>query len=169
MDGKDDLRLAQSVKASAASPRRARNRVALEVKRAGAKSSAQRLRSAARLFLRRLGVRGAELSICLVGDAAIRRLNRTWRRIDRPTDVLSFPAGQMPGAAQGPKLLGDVVISVDTARRRAGMSRRALDAELARYLAHGLLHLLGYDHHTRAQAASMAKLEESLLGERGLI
>lgn len=153
----------------AARPRRAPNRVALEVKHPGANSSARRLRLAARRFLRRLGVRGAELSISVVGDAAIRRLNRTWRRIDRSTDVLSFPAGEMPPKAPGPKLLGDVVISLDTARRRAGTSRRALDAELERYLAHGLLHLLGYDHQTRSQAASMSKLEQKLLNGRGLI
>jgi probable rRNA maturation factor len=105
----------------------------------------------------------------LVGDAAIRRLNRGWRRIDKATDVLSFPAGKMPANAPGPRPLGDVVISVDTARRRAGRSRRELDAELARYLAHGLLHLLGYDHQTRSEAASMSILERKLLGARGLI
>lgn len=119
--------------------------------------------------MKRLGLQGSELSISLVGDAAIRRLNRTWRGKDRATDVLSFPLGEMPPAMPGLTQLGDVVISLDTARRRARKNGRAVSREVNLYLAHGLLHLLGYDHHTRSQAARMARLEQTLLGQPGMV
>jgi probable rRNA maturation factor len=121
-------------------------------------------------FLGKLGLSGRELSISLVGDRAIRRLNRTWRKKDKPTDVLSFPADEGPRGAPGPKPLGDVVISLDTASRVAKQDARPLEAELARYLAHGILHLLGYDHErSAAEARKMFALEEKLLGGEGLI
>jgi probable rRNA maturation factor len=107
-----------------------------------------------------------ELSVLLVGDRAIRSLNRRWRALDRATDVLSFPLGMSPGS--GP-LLGDVVISMDTAARRARAERRDAGLELDRYLAHGLLHLLGYDHERPGDAARMAKKEENLLKSEGLV
>jgi probable rRNA maturation factor len=105
----------------------------------------------------------------VVGDGAIRRLNRRWRKIDSATDVLSFPGGEMPTPLRGPAILGDVVISFDTAARRARKSGVIVQRELDRYLAHGLLHLLGYDHQTRREAFEMAAKEEELLGDRGLI
>ena len=123
-------------------------------------AAARRLRSRGRAFLAALGRRQAELSILVVGDAAIRRLNRAWRGKDRPTDVLSFPA-----AGSG-ALLGDVVISLDTARRAARQDGRPLGAELDRYLAHGILHLLGHDHEASPAAARrMARAEDALVGE----
>ena len=107
----------------------------------------------------------------------MRRLNRLHRGVDRPTDVLSFPqAGPWAGGgrrrAGGPAaapravraLLGDVVVSLDTAERVAREEGRALPAELDRYLAHGLLHLLGHDHHRPAQARRMAAAEDALVG-----
>lgn len=125
-----------------------------------------RVERRARAFLERLDIRGAELSVSLVGDAAIRRLNRAWRHEDRATDVLSFPAGEAPEGAPGPRPLGDVVISVDTARRAAREGGRTVQDELDRYLAHGILHLLGYDHEKSArEARRMLALEESLLGD----
>jgi probable rRNA maturation factor len=123
----------------------------------------RRLAARARAYLTALGRTGDELSILVVRDATIRRLNRRWRGVDRPTDVLSFPHAEPPG---GP-WLGDVVISLDTAMRRAG-SRRAAAAEIDRYLAHGLLHLLGHDHHRAAEARRMAEAEDALVGE-GLV
>ena len=89
----------------------------------------------------------------------MRRLNRAWRGKDHPTDVLSFPAGG-PGA-----LLGDIVISLDTAQRAAREEGRRVGAELDRYLAHGLLHLLGHDHERPADARRMAEAEDALVGE----
>ena len=157
----------------AAAPRRRiaprdRSRVLVEAAHPGAAALRARVKRRARAFLRRLDVRGAELSVLLVGDAAIRRLNRTWREEDRATDVLSFPAGEPVKGAPGPHPLGDVVISLDTARRAARGGRRALEDEVDRYLAHGILHLLGYDHEKGAREEKrMLTLERSLLGGRG--
>jgi probable rRNA maturation factor len=129
-------------------------------------AAARRLRVKARDFLAAMGRADAELSILLTGDAGIRRLNRQWRRKDEATDVLSFPLSDPPG--NGP-LLGDVVISLDTAARRAGRDPRAVGRELDRYLAHGLLHLLGYDHERRDDAVAMAAREEALVRAEGLV
>jgi probable rRNA maturation factor len=125
-------------------------------------------RSAGR-FLATLGLSSVELSISLVTDRAIRRLNRAWRKKDESTDVLSFPAGDLPRGTTGPRPLGDVVISLDTAVRQAGERGLPLTAELDRYLAHGLLHLLGHDHHRKADARRMARMERKLLGRDGLL
>ena len=135
---------------------------------AGARRVAQLRRSAGR-FLRTLKLSGVELSILLTTDASIRALNRTWRRKDRPTDVLSFPAGAPLPGSTGPRPLGDVILSLDTARRAARAHRRTLASELDLYLAHGLLHLLGHDHHRAADARRMGALEARLLGGPGMV
>jgi probable rRNA maturation factor len=124
------------------------------------------LRLRAGRFLAALKRPGAELSILLVGDRAMRRLNREWRGVDRPTDVLSFPAAPVAG---GPAALGDVVVSLDTAERRAREEGRPVRAELDRYLAHGLLHLLGFDHARPRQAREMAARERALLEGEGMV
>jgi probable rRNA maturation factor len=148
-------------------------RVRSEHTRGGA--AARRLRLRARRFLAALGRSEADLSILLVGDAAIRRINRRWRGVDRATDVLSFPAAPVPvralgGAALPPGgILGDVVISLDTASRRARRGGRPLSDELDRYLAHGLLHLLGLDHDRPHRAREMAAREEALLRGEGMV
>jgi probable rRNA maturation factor len=113
----------------------------------------------------------AELSIVFCDDATIRALNREYRGQDNPTDVLSFaqedlaerlalhsaPPHSAPALRSAPEvlLLGDIVLSTDTARRQARMGRRALGAEVAWLLAHGMLHLLGYDDETDEGAAEM--------------
>lgn len=122
-------------------------------------AAARRLRTRAHRYLAALGIHDAELSIVVVTDAAIRRLNRRWRGKDRATDVLSFPVGGPPGG-----LLGDVVVSLDTARRVAREEGRRAGEELDRYLAHGLLHLLGHDHERPRQARRMASAEDALVG-----
>ena len=124
-------------------------------------SAARRLRERAGRYLSILGRADAEVSILLVGDAAIRRLNRTWRGRDASTDVLSFPQPRGGPA----RLLGDVVISLDTAARVARAEGRPLGSELDRYLAHGLLHLLGHDHARPAEARRMSAAEDALVGE----
>lgn len=125
--------------------------------------SARLLRETGRRFVDRLAP-GAELSILVVTDRRVRALNRDFRQKDKATDVLSFE--QNP--AQG--LLGDVVISLDTARRQAKEGGRPLRDELDRLLAHGVLHLLGHDHETNARdARKMAKAEVELLGTVGLV
>lgn len=126
-----------------------------------------RLKRRALHFLKVLELDGVELSIAIVGDAEIRRLNRQWRNKDKATDVLSFPSGEVVGPGLRP--LGDVIISLPTAKRQAKAYGRTLTEEIDRYLAHGLLHLLGHDHHRRADAAKMAKAEGLLLGRSGMV
>jgi probable rRNA maturation factor len=89
------------------------------------------------------GRRDLEVTLRLVDDAVIHELNRTWRAKNKPTDVLAFAQREGPHGALQPEVLGDVVISVETARRQA---RRGLPAELLHLASHGLCHLLGYDH-----------------------
>jgi probable rRNA maturation factor len=130
---------------------------------------ARRLGRLGRKFLLDLGLPDAELSIVLTTDVRIRDLNRAWRRRDEATDVLSFPGGEGPRPDGERVLIGDVVISLDTARARVQRARRPLEEELARYLAHGLLHLIGHDHRNRKEAALMAAEEGRLLGKRGMV
>jgi probable rRNA maturation factor len=116
--------------------------------------SAAVIRRRAEKMLAHLALAKVELSIALVDDAAIHALNRAWRHKNKPTDVLAFPLlDPVPEKPTG--LLGDVILSVDTARRQAARHRRSLLAELTMLLAHGLLHLLGYDHQTDAEEREM--------------
>lgn len=128
------------------------------------------LRDAGRRFTEALGTTG-ELSILVTTDRSIRELNRSWREKDKPTDVLSFPQDLPPGFEDhvDSPLLGDVVVSLDTARRQANEGGRPLSQELTRLLAHGLLHLLGHDHERPAEARRMASAEVELLGTVGLV
>ena len=126
----------------------------------------RRVRARARALLAALGRTGSSLSILLTTDGRIRTLNRRWRSVDHATDVLSFPAHAPPGS--GPDL-GDLAISLDTARRRAVRAGRSVGAEVDRYLVHGLLHLAGYDHQRPAQAREMARLEDEILGRAGMV
>jgi probable rRNA maturation factor len=132
----------------------------------GGRGLVRRLRARAQAYLGALGRADAEVSVVLVGDGRIRALNRRWRGKDRATDVLSFPLSDPPGI--GP-LLGDVVMSVDTAARRARAEGRPLAKELDRYLAHGILHLLGFDHERAADARRMAEREAALARDEGLV
>ncbi|NVI98149.1 rRNA maturation RNase YbeY [Myxococcus sp. AM009] len=150
-------------------PRVQENHVVIQVAHGQGRDFARLLTTWAKDYLMQLELSGVELSLSLVDDRAIRRLNRTWRQKDKATDVLSFPAGDLPKGTPGPRPLGDVVISLDTAKRQAKEYGRTLESELARYLAHGLLHLLGHDHERPRDAKRMAALEEQLLGERGMV
>jgi probable rRNA maturation factor len=105
------------------------------------------------------------VSIALVGDATIRRLNRDYRRIDKVTDVLSFPASRSAGA-QAPAFLGDLAIALGVAGRQARHLGHELSQELRILALHGLLHLLGYDHET--DRGEMQRLEERLRQRAGL-
>jgi probable rRNA maturation factor len=108
-----------------------------------------------------LGLNKVELSIVLVSDAQIRRLNKLYRNKDKPTDVLSFPIGEK---VEGWLILGDIVISVDTARRQAQGLGYSLEEELKRLLVHGLVHLLGYDHELGGEEEKkFFELEEFVL------
>jgi probable rRNA maturation factor len=113
------------------------------------------------------------VAIALVGDARSRALNHRYRGQDRPTDVLSFPTD--PGgdpdiavaAADGPHL-GDIVIATGVARRQAAAARHAYGTELRVLALHGLLHLIGYDHHAPDDRGRMARLERRLRRQGGL-
>ncbi len=88
----------------------------------------------------------ASLAVLVCGDTRMRRLNRTWRGKDRPTDVLSFPSGEdLVGA---PPSLGDLAIDLPQAARQARRLGHGLERELQILLVHGVLHLLGMDHET---------------------
>ena len=126
-----------------------------------------RLKRLASKFLKVLKISNAELSLTLVRDAEIKRINSEWRGKNKPTDVLSFPAGDSPVVGRAP--LGDIIISVQTAARASIDFETSLRRELNLYLAHGLLHLLGHDHHTPAEAREMARLEAKLLGGDGML
>jgi rRNA maturation RNase YbeY len=118
-----------------------------------------RLRRCAAGILRALDLRGAELSIRLVDDAEIARLNEQYRGRRGPTDVLSFSLCEGPHAGQRGALLGDVVISLHTAERQARRYRRPLESEVLRLLIHGALHLIGYDH-VRTKDGIVMRAEE---------
>lgn len=115
---------------------------------------------------------GAGVTVVIGDDDRLRTLNREHRGRDEPTDVLSFPAAEseaFPGEAAGetdgePPYLGDIAISLPLAARQAQAAGIAPDLELRHLLLHGLLHLLGRDHETTADAAEMAALEERFLG-----
>jgi probable rRNA maturation factor len=143
--------------------------VEIRVEHTQGSSQARRLRARALSFLDALDLAGVELSILLTTDEAIRGLNRAWRKKDSATDVLSFPAGEPPPGTPGRRPLGDVILSLDTARRQARAHRRTMESELDLYLVHGLLHLLGHDHIRPAEARRMAALESQLLGGSGMI
>lgn len=127
-----------------------------------APSVARRLGRSARRLLGALRRADAELSVLVVSDREMRRLNRVWRGRDRSTDVLSFSQTEGEGGSPG-GLLGDVVISVDTARRQAAERGVAVGTEADRLLIHGVLHLLGYDHEVSpAEARRMQRRERAL-------
>ena len=114
--------------------------------------------------------RGA-VSVALASDAQVRALNRRYRRRDRATDVLSFPAGpDAPGvrSVTAPSTLGDIVIATGVARRQARDAGHGYNAELRVLALHGLLHLLGYDHDDPRDRGRMARLEARLRRKGGL-
>jgi len=116
------------------------------------------LRQSAAQMMKALDLEGAELSICLVNDEEIKTLNKRYRQREETTDVLAFPmqGGESRGWDQN--LLGDIVISPESAYRQAESQGHSLTEELNLLLAHGLLHLLGYDH-----GEAMSEKEEELL------
>ena len=109
---------------------------------------------------------GREVVVLLTDDAAIRRLNATWRDLDKPTNVLSFPAASVPGAAAGP--LGDIAIAFETMAREAEDEGKPLAHHLAHLAVHGFLHLVGYDHESDGEAETMEQLERVILARLGV-
>jgi probable rRNA maturation factor len=132
---------------------------------------ARELRTTAGMVLRALKKTRAELSIALVDDSEMRQLNALHRKKNTTTDVLSFPSGQR--LPSGTILLGDVIISIEQAKRQAKARNQTLKNEVVVLLIHGVLHLLGYDHErSQRQAKIMSGLERKLLShlcEQGIL
>jgi probable rRNA maturation factor len=112
--------------------------------------------------------RESEVSIVLGDDGFVQDLNRTYRGQDRPTNVLSFPADGENGPGDAACLLGDIVLAYETIAREAGEQEKSLPDHLSHLCVHGLLHLLGHDHQTQADARKMEALEISILAELGI-
>lgn len=138
------------------------------VKNSGVDS--RQLKSVAKKLLREVDEADSALSLSLVDDPEIQELNREHRGKDKPTDVLSFPLYEAGEQTQGDgeRLLGDVVISIDTARRQAADYDAPLQNELYRLLIHGILHVLGHDHEEPAERAAMEAEERRLAAAIGM-
>ncbi len=110
-----------------------------------------------------------ELSILLTGDGQIQQMNRDFRGVDKPTDVLSFPAGEaLPGMEDVDPYLGDIAISVPYATRQAAQAGHDLAGELQLLTIHGVLHLLGYDHDEPAEKEAMWAAQTAVLAQLNL-
>jgi probable rRNA maturation factor len=113
----------------------------------------------------------AELAVMLTDDAGIRTLNSNWRGIDKPTNVLSFPA--LPPTSPGgpddpPRMLGDIAIAYQTTRKEADDEQKPFDHHLSHLAIHGFLHLIGYDHENDDDAEAMETLEQEILAQLGI-
>lgn len=111
----------------------------------------------------RAGPGPLEISILLAGDEEVRGLNRDYRKIDAPTNVLAFASGSEPPAPQAARLLGDVVLAFGTVRREAHERGLEMADHLAHLVVHGVLHLLGYDHQAVSDAEAMERAEAHIL------
>lgn len=105
----------------------------------------------------------SEVGVIFTDDARIRVLNAEWRGKDKPTNVLSFPAFPETRTGQLPPLLGDIVLAVETVSGEAALEGKPLDNHISHLVVHGLLHLLGYDHESEAEAEEMEALERAAL------
>jgi probable rRNA maturation factor len=113
----------------------------------------------------------AELAVMLTDDAGIRTLNANWRGIDKPTNVLSFPALQPTAGSSrdgAPRMLGDIAIAFETTRREADDEQTRFDHHLSHLAVHGFLHLIGYDHEQDDDAEAMETLETEILAQLGI-
>ena len=117
------------------------------------------------------GLGEAELAVMLTDDAGIRTLNSNWRGIDKPTNVLSFPALPPTGASgpdDAPRMLGDIAIAYETTRKEADDEQKPFDHHLSHLAVHGFLHLIGYDHEKDDDAEAMESLEQEILAQLGI-
>jgi len=137
------------------------NRVQLNWERRPSRPAAEALRNLVRACLERINDEASEVHILVTGDERIRELNREYLGHDRPTDVLSFPDGDL--MPSGRRLLGQIVVSLETARRQADDAGHSEMQELSELVLHGVLHLLGYDHSS--DRGEMNRIELKLRGE----
>lgn len=124
------------------------------------------IRRVSQRVLDALGAAGSELSVSIVGDRAIRTINREYLGKDRPTNVISFSLREGEFGDLNPASLGDVVISADTAAREAEEGGTSFHERFCFLLLHGILHLLGYDHERSGEkeAARMEAKEQEIFG-----
>jgi probable rRNA maturation factor len=108
------------------------------------------------------------VDVTLTDDAEQRQLNRIYRGEDAPTNVLAFPQAETAPPADAPVLLGDVVLAFETVRREAAEQRKPFADHLSHLVVHGVLHLLGFDHKTAADAAAMEAREIKILAGLGV-
>ena len=132
----------------------------------GSGVDARALKATVRTLLKAVGEGDAGISVTLVNDDAIRELNREHRGKDKATDVLSFPLEPEPFSQE--RLLGDIVISIDTARRQAADYDAPVQREIYRLLIHGLLHVLGHDHMESGEREVMEREERRLADAIGM-
>ena len=139
--------------------------VQVEGRSSSARSKKRLVQSFAARMLRALGLHTHELSVLLCDDAVMRRLNRAYRNQDRPTDVLAFAMREGPSSFRSIRddVLGDVAISWPTAARQARAHGWSAEHEVCMLLAHGLLHVLGFDHATRVQDRRMRARTDVLM------
>jgi len=142
---------------------RNKNTVIVRTTLRGRRLYLHRLEQLAQRILNEHGISGAELSILIAGDRKLRRLNRQYRNSDRPTDVLAFPQDTPYGRPGAYKMLGDVVVSADRAVFQARAAHTPVRDELMLLVAHGVLHLLGYDHNNGEDAATMRAAQHAAL------
>ena len=122
------------------------------------------------------GIHDGEVALTFVDDATIHELNKQYRGIDQPTDVLSFAMNDSNGEeidisfvqAKVPQLLGDIIISVPTARRQSEDYGHSLEREIGFLFVHGFLHLIGYDHQDAVAEKEMFAKQEQILQKAGL-
>jgi probable rRNA maturation factor len=111
----------------------------------------------------------AEIAVMLTDDATIRTLNKDFRGIDKPTNVLSFPAPEIDrGEDDAPRALGDIAIAYETLKREADEEGKLFTHHLSHLAVHGFLHLIGYDHETDDEAEAMEALEVEILAQLGI-
>ena len=109
-----------------------------------------------------------EVAVMLTDDDGIRTLNQNWREIDKPTNVLSFPAFQTQAKPGVPRMLGDIAIAYETVRREADDEGKRFGDHLSHLAVHGFLHLIGYDHENDDDARTMENLERQILAGLGI-
>ena len=121
------------------------------------------VRRVAQRVLETLGYKEAQVSILLCSDSYIRKLNREYRRVDASTDVLAFSMHEGKFSKVHPEVLGDVIISLETASRQAKRFQHSLNKETTLLVIHGILHLLGYDHLKKKDKEKMRLKEKQIL------
>jgi probable rRNA maturation factor len=138
---------------------------------AGKKLPARKIKKIALTILELVGEKNAELSLVLIGNLEMKKLNARYRKKDYATDVLSFPVEGI--VLKETRLLGDVVVSVEKAAQQARALGHSSEQELVTLLIHGIVHLIGYDHERSArEARAMRRVEKRIyrqLCERGVI